>query len=230
MDVWLSVSCIAIVLMLCAPVSKYAHATISVICLALLVAPVTSNPTGPLNIALAIGFAFAYLVMLWFFKRTTNSRNIAVRQQLFNSSTKLSTNTGNNNNININSIVYNALPNDEGIEMGTNNSTPTSSSLQPKQGAFVREETYTQVDDDQQLHLQNGGAAGWGVGTLGSSNWLTMRMLILPLSGLLFGLTGLILCALQSRTNYSILHSLWHISMMLSAYLMVRGKMEFGKQ
>ena len=224
---WLSVSSIAIVLMLCAPVSKYTHATISVICLALLVAPVTSNPTGPLNIALAVGFAFVYLVVQLVVKSKVKARSTAARSQSFKLTRK--------RNSNRNTVEYNAVPNpmdesDGGIEMGRTDNTnpvPSLSGVTKNANQNSQSEHEENMRGESNTPIQNGGALGWGVR---GSIWLNRRMLILPFCGLLLGFIGLIFFALQSRTNYSVLHSLWHVSMMLSAYLIVRGKMEFGKQ
>ena len=48
----------------------------------------------------------------------------------------------------------------------------------------------------------------------------------MPVAGMCLGLLGLMCFALQGRDDYYILHSMWHVLMMLSAYLLLRGRVD----
>ena len=198
------------------------------LCLLTLFFLVSTGGGGSLVVLSAsVGFAFVYLVVQLVVKSKVKARSTAARSQSFKLTRK--------RNSNRNTVEYNAVPNpmdesDGGIEMGRTDNTnpvPSLSGVTKNANQNSQSEHEENMRGESNTPIQNGGALGWGV--LGSI-WLNRRMLILPFCGLLLGFIGLIFFALQSRTNYSVLHSLWHVSMMLSAYLIVRGKMEFGKQ
>jgi hypothetical protein len=47
------------------------------------------------------------------------------------------------------------------------------------------------------------------------------------LCGMVLGIVGLLFFAFQSRENYWLFHSLWHICVMTASFLLLKGKYEF---
>jgi hypothetical protein len=64
-----------------------------------------------------------------------------------------------------------------------------------------------------------GDVSNWG-------SWAWDKRLRTPAAGLALGAVGLSCFALQGRDTYYLFHSLWHVLMMASAYLLVRGRIE----
>jgi len=227
MDILFSICSIASILLLYAPVSRPCHTALSLFCLALLVPPVADLPTSPVNLMLALSFAFIILAVGW---------GTVLR-------------TGDRRNSKVTTVVCGLFLHMNGDPLRYGTSDAVCDEVKPETVAINREEmVYSSIarnspdlreEDIEMMDLSQGRAVGDDVSVGASDPAIAFgeeavcpqtcteggrRVWMLPAAGLSVGLVGLLCFALQRRENYYILHSLWHVFMMVSAYLLVRGR------
>lgn len=244
-----SVSAIASVLLLYAPISRSTHSAVSLLCVGLLVAPVSNLPTSPLNIMQALTFAMTFVVAGWFYvsggcPRTVCELDISRCFQWYvrtrgdpllaeesrwklthgvhdrvRSGVRGTTSSPIYRDVHTGSLVLDASGDDD-VEM-----TTSSHSLHP-QGHQLHPHIQDSTAVDAEANLHDSATATHQSVLYVCLAAVRSRKLRMPLCGLALGSTGLLCFALQGRDNYYFLHSLWHMFMMVSAYLLVQGRVE----
>ena len=225
MDILFSICCIASILLLFAPVSRPCHTALSLFCLALLVPPVADLPTSPVNLALALSFALVILAVGWgTVLRTGDRRGSTVTpvlcglflhmrgDPLFHGTSEAASDV------------------DKPLTVIMNHEEMVYSSI-ARNSPDLREEDIEMMDLSQGRAGDDLPVGSTDPNTVFSEEVCPKKCIengkhvwVLPATGLTVGLVGLLCFALQRRENYYILHSLWHVFMMVSAYLLVRGR------
>lgn len=260
-------SAIASVLLLYAPISRSTHSALSLLCLGLLVAPVSNLPTSPMNVLQAATFSLTVVLAGWLFKSggcsaticgvdfrpvfqcfvtTTGADPLSWEQGAHGTDIKLDrrgdaiqNGVGKRGNVrnapgSASSSIYNTLrtgqlPQSEiaiqvgAIEDDDLEMTTSSHSLQPQMTNTPQEFA---AENDSGGSFQDETFSIHQSMLFGALLALRSRKLRMPLCGMVLGMTGLLCFALQGRDTYYFLHSLWHFLMMISAYLLVHGRIE----
>lgn len=217
LDVLFSVAMIASIVLFLAPMPRSVHSAVCLGVLSLLVAPVMNDPTNALVLILTIALSGIAVVVRWSVVLNATGKNI---HQLQLSTRIVHEDSG---------PVYTTIPvvddmspsivqdreiADGGdIEMESVSNplvADTGSSLLPSQPS---QQDTRRTEPEQNL----------------SSPEFTWKQLIGQSSdvviGAAIGMIGLSSYALDNRTNYWYLHSLWHIFMMTAAFFLLRGRM-----
>lgn len=211
----MSLASISSAILLYAPISKHTHSSLSLLCLCILVAFVSSNPTSPANIAVAGGFAVVACAVGWLIVHGAGGERDKVvagcSLRAFHEQTEREGVASAPDRVagsRSGAAEYSALPTgsvhqgDGGdVEMTQHGASPLHTGL-----AEGNAEVVTQ---DEQL--------SWG------------SLVLAPLGGMVAGLLGLTAFALQGRDNYYIMHSVWHVCMMAAAYLLVFGRLGLSR-
>lgn len=224
LDVLFSVVSIASLLLFYAPITREQHASGSLFLLALLLGPIIVDPTNAIVLVIAVVGSIAVTVVLWcyHFRRSTPS---SLQIETINDSVNRSS-------------LYTTVPQSDlslqpgDIELSSN---------------FGNGDDNAQISEDREvlsnpLHLarqsldpRSSGDASrsnstTSTTTLNQSSSLRARVIEVlshgreGVAGGVVGLVGLSCYALDSRTNYWFVHSIWHVAMMVAAYLLLRGR------
>jgi hypothetical protein len=215
LDVLMSVASISSILLLYAPISRKMHSALSLLCIGLLVAMVSNAPTSPANVAVAGVFALLSCVVGWLCVRGADRKDRRANRSM----------DGGNHGVcaERRAPVYSALAQgqtvDDSVRGGMDvEMVSTSGRLEGQWGSGDAEVGGVSEGDVWQ---PTGDGGAW-------ASWPTDSRLRLPAAGLALGIVGLSCFALQGRDNYYLFHSLWHVLMMVSAYLLVRGRVEMS--
>lgn len=225
MDILFSICSIAVILMLYAPVTRASHSALSLLCIALLVPPVADLPTSPVNLALSLTFGVSVLAVGWavVLRGSGPQRDRAVRSVLLGVFV---------------STLSDPLLCDLGTPVKASGSARAAgpgtgvayNSLSADSPEGVEEDVemveFTQHSDNTESCVHDNVPYGGDVTGFACDNALVRGVWLVPAIGLAVGITGLLCFALQTRANYYILHSLWHVFMMIAAYLLVKGRLE----
>lgn len=255
-----SVSAIASVLLLYGPISRSTHSALSVLCVGLLVAPVSNQPTSPVNILQAMAFSASVVAIGWLYKSgqcPSKACGVDLRWcfQCFVvlSGDPLSCDValGYRDKAGRSAVGRRGLT---GSVLAVGGDSPLFAVVRhiPLSDADVEAEDDVEMTTSshylQQPRSEDTSSRGNADGTtepVGADMYeeasasaahqsviftviaaLRNRKLRMPLCGAALGATGLLCFALQGRDNYYFLHSLWHIFMMISAYLLVQGRVD----
>lgn len=230
MDILFSICSISSILLLYAPMSRSVHTAVSLLCLALLVPPVADQPTSPVNLVLALTFALLVLAVGWGAvlrqgdRRGSQVTHLLGGLFLHTQSDPLLHGTAGASG---EEVIF-----DKPLAVVTNGEEMVYSSI-ARNSPELREEDIEMMDLSQGItpsteYFDNSS----DLAAVYSSNGTCPEVCVeherhvwaLPAVGMLVGLVGLMCFALQRRENYYISHSLWHVFMMISAYLLVRGR------
>jgi hypothetical protein len=277
LDILLSVSSISSILMLYAPISRYAHAAISMLCIGLLVAPVSNDPTSPGNIVFALLFAVCGLVVSIVVRRYfPGSADQPLRREVgpsccaspnlitfffdASSGAVAAATAGGSTSYPSYALVAGADNDDDAVNpsrehghearMGRNNGSDIEMTGAPFSGSASRSEVDGKMQNSGTDEASNEQSFDGAVGfpsspfdTVRPDNAVDVMSTTsfkggirrcaphwrLPYTGLLVGILGLTCFVLQSGDYYYVYHSLWHVFMMISAYLLVRGRIELPR-
>ena len=225
MDILFSICCIASILLLYTPVSRPCHTALSLFCLALLVPPVADLPTSPVNLALALSFALVVLAVGWgTVLRNGDRRGSTVTPVLCGLFLHM------RGDPLLHGTSEAAGDVDKPLTVMIHREEMVYSSI-ARNSPDLREEDIEMMDLSQSRTGDDLPVGSTDPNTVFSEEVCPKKctengkhVWVLPATGLTVGLVGLLCFALQRRENYYILHSLWHVFMMVSAYLLVRGR------
>jgi len=239
MDILFSIGAISCILLMYAPVTRSCHAALSLLCIGLLVPPVADLPTSPANLALSLTFALAVLALGWGLVLNSSvkrGRGVHIVGGMFVNSTTdpflcdtntllgpqnpaVSTTVGRSTEVR-NDVHYASIANsspDVSIHDGSGGNDVEMVALGGN-GADTCSEPVDPADP--------AGVLGADPPCLTLCAPGVQRAWVLPALGLSVGLAGLMCFALQARESYYILHSMWHVFMMIAAYFLVQGRIE----
>jgi hypothetical protein len=199
LDVLFSLVMIFIILTLYAPLTSRVHGAISILWLGALLAPVASNPTSTSNV-LATLTASTGLLLIGHVALCVGRTGAAVRYMPGVDYTILPSKP--EHDVEQSQVQYEVL---DSISDGAGDVELVSSITSGADSAT-----------DSSQHM-----------TCFASVYTTLRRLSYSLLGGVLGLGGLLCFALQGRVNYWYIHSLWHMLMMLSAWLLLKGRGSF---
>ena len=231
MDILFSICAISCILLLYAPVTRSCHAALSLLCIGLLVPPVADLPTSPANLALSLTFALTVLALGWGLVLNSSvkrGRGVHVVGGMFVNSTTdpflcdVSTLSGRQNAPSSTTIGRETGARSSAYYASVAYNSPDVSSHDVEMTAL----SSNSADDDVVDPADPAGVLGDDPPCLTLCAPGVQRVWVVPAVGLSIGLAGLMCFALQARESYYILHSMWHVFMMIAAYFLVKGRIE----
>lgn len=203
LDVLFSLSLIFLVVLLYAPLSPRTHASWSLMCVGLLVAPVSADPTSASNVIIAVVAAVGVV--------TTS--HILLKLSLRNR------------------LLHQFWGPDHTLAVVPTYSPLTASDLTPAQEVEMTSRTQgrpaslseAEYADPASIEQRQDGASRSIIPPT-TKTWNQLRY---GLMGGCLGLAGFLCFSLQDKDNYWLVHSVWHACMMSAAYFVVKGRKGF---
>jgi hypothetical protein len=233
-DVLMSCTCIVMIFLRYSPLlSHLNHAALTLFAMILLLIPII-NDTFPIGIVIVCsGIITLIHWIIWFYNRHNNPVNTS-QQHLINIKSDNEQHMENDNIQTTSQDRLLLLSND--LEQ-SHDSTNSRSEHQNSCNSTNQEQNDILQDADLELiHLN---ATSHPVHTISLSaskqidnqhNYGFCTLIINPLAGALLGIIGISCYVFDDRTNYWYLHSIWHIAMMISAFLFLRGQLFLFKK
>ena len=207
----------------------------------MLVAFVTNDPTSPVNIAIAgcyalgiCGCGWAY-VYLWPSTVTNSEKQSTASHCCSKKSFQHNRNNYHEDSVLIKDtshitsqdreVVYSALSLQEHAPLSAHSMSGDDLEMSTLRVNTQGQRSFT-LDNPTSSDGEQDNESDLSIPTSSRSLGLIDPRLQMPVAGMFLGLLGLMCFALQGRDDYYILHSMWHVLMMLSAYLLLRGRVD----
>lgn len=240
LDVLFSVAMIATVVLFLAPISRSLHAACSVAVLSLILAPVIDDPTNAAVLGLTVFLSIAATLLLW----VTHLRRLTPPTSSSSSSLLPSSTAAVDGGPSYASVPMFSDESTRSTE-DSDDATTTMTMSSDDRGDIEMEALSSGSSGSTSVNPLHRTAADGGSDPIPSMTTATVRLrpetAPLSVTALLhesldlviaagIGTVGLSSYALDNRTNYWYVHSLWHMCMMTAAFFLLRGRMRIFKR
>ena len=226
LDILFCTLCMSTVVLYYAPISKQTHSALVLATVGMLAAPISNDPTNALNIILAIVCSVLLTLLLWLLHtlHAENSTLYKWLQSCFGYTVHAALNNNNKGQSRRSKYTIVAEDSQHGdIEL----STTVSPIAETKHGGEVEDSAKS---DSPEMRYAEEYSCRRSIASIYSFCLDVPHYLYdlrYCLSGLILSITGLMCFAVQSRVSYWYVHSLWHVFVMSSSLLLVKGRGDF---